>query len=768
MTEQETFSNDPRIKRVMGVSESWWPPRPSAKGKPNVVIVLVDDVGFADVGCFGAEIDTPVLDSLAAGGVRFANFHVNPMCSPTRASLLTGRNCHTVGFGHVANSDPGFPGYWSELPEDVATIAETFRAAGYGTMLSGKWHLARDADLSASGPKHSWPCQRGFDRFYGILDAFTNAFHPHYLVEDNHVVEVDRYPDDYYLTDDLTTKAISMIRELKATDPEKPFLLYLAHPAAHAPLLAKPADLAKYWDRYRQGWDHLRAERFARQRALGLLPDTAELADRNHEPGASVPAWDDLTPEHQLLYARYMAVFAAMVDSIDQNLGRLRDALVESGDWDDTIVVFLSDNGASREGELVGTTSYYTDLSNFGNRIDAPRPSDLARIDLIGSPQVMAHYPQGWAMAGNTPFRLYKTFTYAGGHQVPFVLHWPNGSLEAGAVRPQYQHIIDLLPTLLELTGVPALTERNGAPVQPVQGSSFASVLRDPKAESTRRSQYYELGGQRAMMVDGWEAVTYHEPRTSFTDEHWALFDLAADPTQRNDRSADRPELVAELTRAWHDAAVENSVYPLDEGSGYRWAVRGPEVDRFMQPITIYPGTPTLEPWRSRRLLWMRSYTCTATFDTRADDQGVLVAHGGQGGGYVLFIDDQCRPVYLLNSGRGDEDTIIGEPLAPGSHVVVIEVDALEQFRMNVTLRVDGLVAGVLHDKALLFPMAPFEGIDVGADRRSPVSWDMHRAHGSYPFSGRLHHVRFVPGEQSATAPERYLGMLREMSERFA
>ena len=751
----------------MGASESWWPQRPDSSGKPNVVVVLVDDVGFSDVGCFGSEIKTPVLDDLAANGLRFTNFHVNPMCSPTRASLLTGLNCHNVGFGHVANSDPGFPGYWSELPENVSTIAEILKGEGYATIMCGKWHLARDADISAKGPNHSWPCQRGFDRYYGILDAFTNAHHPHYLVEDNHVVDVDRYPDDYYLTDDLTSKAIRLIKERKANDPSQPFFLYLPHPAAHAPLLAKDVDIAKYGDVYTSGWDHLRAERFARQIELGLLPSDTVLPPRNSEAGAEVKPWDELSIEDQTLFARYMSVFAAMVDSVDQNLGRLRDELVAMGEWDDTILIFLSDNGASREGEYVGTTSYFNDLGAVATNLEAPRPSDLDRLELVGTPQAMAHYPQGWAMAGNTPFRLYKTYAHAGGHQVPFVLHWPNGHLEAGACRSQYQHVIDLVPTLLDLLGLEAPSTRNGAPTVPIQGRSFRSVIDDSSASSTRASQYYELAGHRAFMRDGWEAVTLHQPRTSFVDESWELFDLVADPTQANNLATANPERLASLTAGWQAAAEANQVYPLDEGSGYRWAVRAPYVARLEESITLWPGTPTLEPWRSRRLIWMRSFDVVAKITMRAGDRGVLVSHGDQGGGYLLYID-AGRPVAVFNDGRGTLNTLTGHPLPDGPHEIVMKVSAAVAREWSVELFVDDASHGVLPSIPSLFPMAPFEGIDVGVDRRSPVSWDLAQEEGTFAYSGVLHHVRYVPGQPGPMMPSLYLDMMRQTAERYA
>ncbi len=327
----------------------------------------------------------------------------------------------------MANSDPGFPGYAAELADDVATAAEVFGDAGYHTIAIGKWHLTKDSDLSDAGPRRSWPCQRGFDRYYGVLDAFTNLHHPHRLVEDNHTVEVDQYPDGYYVTDDLTDRAIAAMRQAKASNPSQPFFCYFAHIAVHAPLQCKASDLARHRSRYDQGWDSVREARHRRQVELGLLPPGTPLPPRNAEEGDDVEPWDSLAAGDQALYARYMEVYAAMVDSIDQSVGRLYEALEELGVAEDTIVLFLSDNGASREGEAGGTTSYFRTLVSTNVTDLEDRALDRSRIELAGGPRALVHYPRGWAMASNTPFRLYKINTHAGGHSVPFILHWPNG-----------------------------------------------------------------------------------------------------------------------------------------------------------------------------------------------------------------------------------------------------------------------------------------------------------------------------------------------------
>lgn len=759
-----------RVGRTMAGSEPAWPRRPTAPhGAANVIVVLLDDVGFSDIGCYGGEIRTPNIDRLAAEGVRLANFHVNPMCSPTRAALLTGVNAHRAGMGHIAQDDPGFPGYAAELAENVVTAAEVFKANGYATLMVGKWHLCRDSDQSAAGPQHSWPCQRGFDRFYGILEAFTNVHQPHALVEDNHVVEVDRYPDDYYLTDDLTTKALSMIKERKASNPRQPFFLYVAHPAAHAPLMAPAEDIARYADTYTKGWDAIRAERHERQLATGVIPPGTALAPRNAEAGADVPAWADLGTERQQLFARYMAVYAAMIDRVDQNMGRLRAELEAMGEWDNTVVVFLSDNGASKEGESTGSTNYYAHLSyQFRPEPDDIGP-DLARFDDIGSPRTMTHYPRGWAMAGSTPFRLYKTFAHAGGHQVPCIWHWPGG-LDAAppdTARRQYGHCIDVLPTLIDLLGLTRPETRHGELVKPMDGTSLAGVLRDPAADEARTEQYYELQGNRGLYRDGWEVVARHLRNTAFTDDEYELYDLLADPTELANLASTDPERLAALARRFDDVAHENQVWPMDEGSGWRWIARRPGDALYEDAVTIYPGTPTLDRWRCNRLIHQRHFSITVAVDVTDGDRGMLVAHGDQGGGYALYLDGG-HAWFVHNDGHGRLARIDGGPFGPGADQrLTVRVEAPGQGRWNIALDVHGEERGRVDGVAMPFPMAPFEGIDIGIDRRSPVDWALYEREGPFPFTGRLHWVRYEPGERAPDAPARFVEFVKEMGARF-
>lgn len=744
--------------RTVPESRSWWPktPRPPA-GAPNIIVVLLDDMGFSDIGPFGAEVATPYLDQLAAQGLRYTNYHTTPVCSPARAAFLTGLNPHRAGFASVANSDPGFPGYTMEIAEDVPTLAAILRDAGYATFAVGKWHLTRDALMNDAAARRSWPCQQGFDRYYGALEGFTNLHHPHRLIADNSPVDIDEYPDGYYLPDDITDHAIAMIKALRASDPDKPFFCYIAHNAVHGPLQAKPEHIARYAGRYDAGWDQLRAERFARQLAGGLFPPGTRMCERNSEPFLDVGPWDELPADVRRLYARYMEVYAAMIESVDENLGRLLAVLRSLGELDNTLVVFTSDNGGTAEGGEHGTRSYFKQFIH-GLRLPASWDPDVTRdIELIGGPRALVHYPRGWGMASNSPFRLYKGNTHAGGVRVPFLLSWPAGLAEAarGAVRTEYQYVTDLLPTLLELAGVqrPARWQGHDAPA--LDGTSFTASLNDAGYRSRHREQYSEFNGNRSFYSDGWKLVTLHRPGAPYDDGEWELYDIRTDPTERDDLAGRHPELVARLSAAWDRAAWDNKVFPLNDFTGYMGTVRRPGEDLLARPVTILAGTPALERYRSAKLVVLRSFTATARFDHDPGDQGVLVAHGDQGGGYILYIKN--GHLHLGYNEYGDLTGLDAGELGGGRHEAELRADAGDNFTWDLTVTVDGETRGRLGPVLMLLGMAPFQGIDVGIDRRSPVAWPLHERHGSFRYTGALESVTYVPGAPAPYSPEAVL-----------
>lgn len=735
---------------LASASSPAWPQRRRARpDAPNVVVVLLDDLGFSDLSPFGSEIETPAVQRLAESGYRFTNYHSTPVCSPARAALLTGRNPHRAGFASVVHADPGFPGYVMEIADDVPTIAQTFREAGYATFMAGKWHLTTESKMHDGADKSSWPLQRGFDRYFGSMDGFTTLFHPHRLVSDNSPVTIDEYPDDYYLTDELTDRAIEMVRSLRAGDAEKPFFLYLAHHAVHGPLQAKASDIAKYRGAYERGWDHVRSERFARQVRDGLFPTGTEAA-----PGDT--PWDELTDDQRDLFARYMEVYAAAVDNVDQNLARLLDALDELGERDDTIVVVASDNGGTGEGGPEGTRSYFSQFVQLaGLPADWERDVDRDR-DLIGGPRLHAHYPAGWARVSNTPFRLYKGATYEGGIRVPLVVSWPGGLPRAAGddgIRSQYAYVTDLGQTLLALAGVALSPDADGRP--------FDAVLRDPAAAPVREEQYSEFAGNRAFSRGHWKIVADHRRADPYTDAEWRLYDTLADPTELTDLAAEHPGIVADLADEWHRAAWWNTVFPLDD-DGSLFTHRPSTELELERPVTLYPGTPTLERFRSGKLTRLRSFDIVIRADLGSGD-GVLVAHGDQGGGYAVSVHDRMLELAYNEYGRMHRasaaldavlDAPLDAPLDAGETELVVRFTAEPGLRWRIAAEVAGTTLVSLPPVLQLVGMAPFTGISVGLDRGGPVDWERYERLGADRFDGRLRWVRYEPGEKAPENPE--------------
>lgn len=747
-----------RVGRTVIESTPWWAPERNApEGAPNIVVVLCDDLGFADIGCFGSEIDTPNLDRLAAEGLRYSDFHVEPTCSPTRAALLTGLNPHAVGYGMPGvpgMADPGFPANTWQLSDDVPTIAEILRDNGYATMAVGKWHLSRPIDTHEASSTTSWPTRRGFDRYYGHWGC-PNQLQPDEMWSDNQLLTFDTYPDGYYYMDDLTDHAISMIRSVRTSHPTKPYFLYFAHSAPHAPLNATPADLEKYRGAYEAGWDAIREQRFERQKSLGIIDDSTRLAPRNSEPGLAVKPWDELSPLAKKLFARYMEVYAAMVDHIDQTFGRLRSAIEQMGEWENTIVLFTSDNGASREGADLGTSQYgdlifqgMLSLRGEDLPVDERLEVDDQFFDLIGGPQTLAHYPQGWAMAGNTPFRLYKGATHAGGHQVPMILSWPRRISEPGTVRRQFVHITDVLPTMLDFIGIDRPEQRNGRTVRDLAGTSFGATVDDPAVPSRHTEQYTECLGSRRYYKDGWETVTNRAfPRREGDDEGWELYHLEVDPTEIDDLSADDPGRVKELSTAWEDAAWANQVFPVYDPSGAMFLARAPYEAVYAQPVDIFAGSPTVSAWRSRWFMEGRSFTVRALFTYAEGQAGTIFAHGGQGGGYGLYVEDG-RLLYV-NNGYGTMTELDGGALAEGAVDALVDVTATAGFRWDVEVSVNGVPVAKVERLPMLAMYAPVGGIDIGIDRRSPVSWRLYERYGAFPYTGTMDKITYTPGEWS-------------------
>ncbi len=737
-----------RIGRTHAESEPWWPPVPQPRpDAPNVVVILLDDLGFSHFGCFGSDIDTPNIDRLAAGGLRFSNFHVTPLCSPTRAALLTGRNHHTVGMRSVANFDTGYPHMRGHITNHAATAAEVLRDQGYTTFALGKWHLCQMENASAAGPYDQWPCQRGFDRFYGFLDGETDQFHPE-LVYDNHAVTPPATPEQgYHLSEDLVDHAIGFVHDTTSIRPDRPWFMYLAFGATHAPHQAPAAYLDKYRGRYDEGWDAVRQRWFARQLELGLLPSDTELAPRNE----GVEAWDEMPETHRQLAARLQEAFAAFLDHTDDQIGRLVDELESLGQLDDTLIFLLSDNGASQEGGPFGVLH---EMKFFNFLLETPDEA-VGRLDDIGGPNSHANYPWGWAQAGNTPFKWYKQNTHEGGVHVPLIVHWPSTVTDAGAVRDEFHYVSDIVPTIYEVVGCEPPDVYRGYDQLPVTGRSLAAELTDASAQAGPRVQYFEMMGHRALYADGWKAVTRHHPfGSSFDDDRWELYHVAEDRSECHDLAAERPDKLAELVALWWEEAEVHGVLPLDDRTvelfGARFRDRSPHpADRH------YTYRPPLTPMPAQvgAAIGGRSWDLEATITDRvAGAGGVLYATGTQNSGVSLFVADD-HLVFDYNC-FGDHHVVTSDvKVAPGATVVGV------RFRRTgssgtATLVIDGAAVGSV-DVPFAMRMISSVGASVGYDHGSPVST---RYDGEFPFEGRLERVDIQllsPGRDEAAVAER-------------
>ncbi|GAA3773038.1 arylsulfatase [Microbacterium kribbense] len=743
---------------------SWAVPVQPAPDAPNVIVVMLDDLGFSDLAPYGSEIRTPGVDELAAEGYTLTNYQSTPVCSPARAAFLTGLNPHRAGFATVANYDPGFPGYVNEIADDIPTIAESFRAAGYATFLTGKWHLTKEAHMHDGADKGSWPVQRGFDRYYGCLDGFTTQFNPHRLVSDNSPLTIDDFPEDYYLTDDLTDQALGMITTLRSNDPHKPFFLYLAHQAVHAPIQAKDVDMADYRGRYEMGWEVIREGRLRRQIELGILPPDTVLGQVDTDGSAAVASWSELTDDERVAAARYMEAYAATIDNVDQNLRRLIQQLKDMGEYENTIIVVTSDNGGTSEGGLKGSQSY---LSRFANAVGpaAAWTRNMERDpELIGGPQSFMVHPRGWAAVANTPFRRFKAHTFSGGVRVPLIISWPQGLPKQPGdfgLRDQFAFVTDLGMTVLQLAGVEHLRSRYGVPARDTDGIPFTPILREPHHAGVHHSQYWENNGRRGMLSGRWKLLTGHDTGDTISDDQWELYDIRADPTETQDLATFQPDLVRELADQWRSSAWNNTVFPLnDDNSLYR---QRPSTEEMLAaPLTILPGVPTLERYRSSRLIAFRSFEIVVDVDRQAGDEGVLLSHGDQGGGYVLFAE-RDRICFSYNE-YGRMHRMSAPWPGTGPMAVRLSFSAVEDVQWAFHATVDGQELFGAERLLQLVGMAPFTGISIGIDRGGPVDWDLWMRKRSFRYSGRLDRVTYLPGKKAGYDPETIINVEAEVS----
>jgi arylsulfatase len=742
------------IGRTLHESTPWWPPRHGARaGAPDIVVVLLDDLGFSDFGCFGAEIATPNIDALAAGGLRFSQYTTVPMCTPARAALLTGKNPHAVGCGWLTFNLPGYPGYQAgEISRDAPTLAELLRTQGYSTYCVGKWHNTADFNVSAASERASWPLGRGFDRFYGFVGGETHYFSPFQLFEDNAIVDRDAYADDYYCTDDWTDKAVSWLTSHVSSSPGKPFFLYLPYNAPHAPLQAKPSDLARYRGMYDGGWDDLRGARRERQRAMRLFAREWPVAPRS--PG--VPAWDELAPDRRALYARYMELYAAIVDNVDQNVGRVVSCLRALGRLDNTLVIVTSDNGANGIGGVEGAVNNLA--KRLTGREDPVRVRDVMASGRLGATETWPAYPLGWTDVSSAPFRLYKTTTMNGGIRVPFVAHWPRGLADRGAIREQWLHVTDIVPTILDVVGAPYPQACNGYRTRALDGVSAKPLFERAEAAGMRTQQHYELAGNRGYIRNGWKIVSLQPPGRPIDLDNWMLFDLEHDATEVHDLAASHRDKLAELVAAFDADARANYVYPLDN-RGVRRSLTVPPFleDAYSRPRTFLPGS-TVAIGVVAPLIADRDYRLSCTFEFAADDEGVIFALGDLLGGMALFARAGALE-FVYRSGQGDEVACEGLPLRAGTNRFELRHEAQGNRKGRGTIVVnDERVATVDMSPTTILGLGVGEGLDIGVDRKLPVS-ERYEGAGRWPYTGRVASVMIEPGahpaDSYANLPER-------------
>jgi arylsulfatase len=714
------------IGRTWRESAAWWPePARAPAGAPNIVFVVLDDVGFSDLGCYGSEIDTPNMDGLAAGGLRYNNFHVTSMCSPTRACLLTGRNAHAVGMGIIAEWSTGFPGYRGRITRRAATLAEILRDHAYNTLAVGKWHLTPLAEATAAGPFGDWPLARGFDRWYGFHGALTDQWNPE-LFEDNHALDIAR--DGYHLSEDLVDRAIAFVRDQQSVAPEKPFFLYLAFGACHWPHHVPRRSLDKYRARYDRGWDAIREERLARQKTLGVVPPSTALAPRN--PG--VAAWSALSADERRLFARLQEAYAAFLDHTDVQIGRLLAFLRTLGRFDDTLVVLLSDNGASPEGGATGAANERKHLAYEPETL----AETLAAIDRIGTEHAFNHYPTGWAQASNTPLKWYKKDTHGGGIRAPLIVHWPARIRDRGRIRPQYHHVIDVVPTVLEILGIEAPAVYRGVHQIPVHGASLAYTFEEPDAPTRKVSQHYEMLGDRALWYRGWKAVARHDKGADFEADRWELYHLDEDFSECHDLADRHPERLRELVDRWWAEAGANQVLPLDDREYERVAesVRARARTRYV----YYPGMARIDRLSAPEIT-DRSWSIDAEVEIPPGGaEGVILAAGTRFAGYVLYVKDG-RAVYEYVYSQSVRHVIRSEaPFPAGRTTLRYEFTRTGSRRGRGTLSVDGTPVGTIEIPRTWPIHATTGGVHCGRDGGAPVS-DAYTC--PFPFTGTIHRV---------------------------
>ncbi len=704
--------------------------------RPNVVFVLLDDVGYGAPSTFGGPVHTPALDELSAQGLRYRRFHTTAICSPTRASMLTGRDPHLTGVGTVLNSAFEHPAYRGVLRPETAMLPRMLQQAGYATACIGKWHLAPTWESTQAGPFTRWPTGQGFDHFYGFLGGETHQYEPT-LYEGTRPVDRPEPTDggEYHLTEDLVDSSISWIRAQKTLNPERPFFLYLAPGATHAPLQVPGEWSAKYAGRFDEGWDAMRVQIHARQQQVGSIAPGCGLTSRPEE----IPAWADLSDDERTVAVRLMEVYAGFLEHTDTQIGRLVADLKESGEFDNTLFVYVvGDNGSSAEGGPEGALSYMGTLQGLPESTE----HRVANLDRIGRADSYPQYPAGWAWALTTPFQWMKQVaSHLGGTRNPMVVSWPEGITDPGGVRDQFGHVNDLAPTVLELAGVEMPESVDGVVQLPMDGTSLAYSFNDAEAPERHTTQYFEVNGHRSIYHEGWMASAHHGgvpwnvgrpgKGRDFDEDRWELYDLTSDWSQSVDLAEQHPERLAELTELFTAEAGRVGILPLVDARVSR--TKMPKLFEGRTSFSFLPGIGGIPEEQAPRLIG-RSWHLRADLTTGPDVLGVVATMGGRAAGWSLWIDPQHRPVLTYRTFEVDRVELRGEPLASGEHTVEIAFgyDGGWGAGADLSLVVDGVATSGRIRATPLVIFSIDETFDVGGSTGSPVG-DHPPV---YPFSG--------------------------------
>ena len=709
---------------------------------PNVLVILIDDFGFGQSSAFGGPVQMPTLEKLATNGIRFNRFHTTSLCSPTRTALLTGYNHHSNNAGAVMEVATAFPGNTGVRPQSITPMAQVLRMNGYSTAAFGKYHETPPWEASVSGPYDRWPTSSGFDKFYGFMGGETNQWHP--MVYDGTTRVYPNVEDpDYHFTNDMTNQAINWVNTQQSLTPDKPFFMYFATGATHAPHHSPKEYIEKYKGKFSGGWDKMREEILARQKQLGVVPQNTDLAPKP----AAIKDWDNLTAEEKRLFERQMEVFAGFGEHTDYEIGRLIDALDQRGELENTLIFFIvGDNGASAEGGMIGVFNENTYFNGVPETLDL----QLSRLEELGTEHTYNHFAAGWAVAGNTPFTWTKQVaSNFGGTRNGMVIHWPAGIKSKNEIRSQFHHVIDVAPTVYEATHIPASKMVNGIEQRPIEGTSMLYAFNNASAPDSRKTQYFEIIGNRAIYHDGWFAGTIHKapwepaPRRPLNEDVWELYNVNEDFSQAHNLAEKNPEKLEEMKKLFLEEAVKYNVLPIDDRSIERMdpAIAGrPDLMNGRKELVLYEGSKGI-PENAFINVKNTSMSITADVEVPANASGVILCQGGDFGGWSFHLVNG-KPSYTYNWVAIEITTITSsKPLSPGRHTLKFNFayDGGRGAGGTGTIFIDGekVAEGkIANTNSNTFGVD--ETADVGTDENTPVLLSYK---GKQKFTGKIHKV---------------------------